>query len=85
MNIQTVTTTISSANQTAVPSYVRKSLNLKAGDRITWRVDKNSKKADITVLPQNWGTYMRGLGKEIWEGVDTDNYIKELRRGRKTR
>lgn len=82
MKIQTTATKLSNVNQTAVPSSVRKVLNLKKGDKILWEIDINSGSAKITTLPKNWGTYMRGLGAEVWKGVNVEEYIKELREDR---
>lgn len=83
MEIQTVSTTISVANQTAVPAPVRKKLNLKPGDKLLWQVDEKTQIAKVTTLPRKWGTYMRGLGQETWKGLGVDKYIKDGRKDRK--
>jgi bifunctional DNA-binding transcriptional regulator/antitoxin component of YhaV-PrlF toxin-antitoxin module len=85
MDIQTVSTTISNANQTAVPSLLRKLLDLKPGDTLFWKVNKKTKEVIIKQGPRKWGDYMSGLGKELWQGIDVDEYIREGREDRKIR
>jgi hypothetical protein len=29
--------------------------------------------------PENWAEYSRGLGAEIWEGIDPVEYVREVR------
>lgn len=82
MNSQIISTTLSIANQTAVPSLVRKMLNLKPGDKLLWEMETVRKLIKIKPFPRKWGKYMRGLGKNIWINTDTDKYIKDLRRDR---
>lgn len=82
MNSQIISTTLSIANQTAVPSLVREMLNLRPGDKLLWEMEKEKKLIKITPAPKKWGKYMRGLGKNIWIDTDTDKYIKVLRRDR---
>lgn len=79
------TSTVSVSNQTAIPSLIRKILGLKPGDRLLWKIDKAEKIVKLKPLPRLWGTYMRGLGKEVWEGIDVEKYIKEGRKDRKIR
>jgi len=78
--LQSVSSKISVANQVALPSLVRKHLNLKPGRKILWTISGDSVKVES--LPNNWGKYMRGLGKDIWKGENIENYIRELRKDR---
>lgn len=82
MDIQTVSTTISNANQTAVPSQVRRKYKLTAGSKLLWKINPHNDTIQIRVLPKKLGTYMRGLGKEVWKGIDVDEYIREGRQDR---
>ncbi len=82
MNPQTVSTSLSSANQTAVPSTVRQLLELQPGDKLLWRIDPELKQITIKPAPRQWGTYMRGLGKQVWQGEDAQEYVKKLRTDR---
>ena len=72
---------ISSKNQVVIPAIVRRALKLKSGSKLLWKVVKvnNSAQAIIELEPKDWAKYSRGLGKHIWEGVDIDDYIKQLR------
>ena len=84
MNLQTVISTISEANQTAVPSLIRKKLDLEPGDKLLWELESGSKSVKLTPAPKQWGKYMRGLGKQVWKNTDTESYIHKLRQDRKT-
>lgn len=68
---------VSSRNQIALPSAVRKQLNIQAGDRLLVDVQ-----GDVIVLlpkPENYVTYMAGLHKEVWRDVDPATYLNEER------
>lgn len=80
MNLQQ--STLSQKNQTVIPSAVRRTLNLQAGDKITWRVARhgNSVSAIAEPMPKNWTGYMAGLGKDMWKDVDIDEYVEQLRK-----
>jgi len=80
MDLQTVSSTISSSNQIALPSLVRKRLGLKPGKKILWTITDEEIKVES--LPSNWGKYMRGLGKEVWQKENVEKYINELRKDR---
>lgn len=83
MEIQTVSSTISKSNQLAVPSLLRKTLNIKAGDKVIWNIDPVSKTAKIKAAPKDWGEYLSGLGRHVWKGVDVEKFISEGREDRK--
>ncbi len=74
--------TISGRFQTVVPAVVRSQLDLKSGDKIIWRVIKKGGYTKILAepRPKSWAQFSRGLGKQIWESVDIDEYIQDLRR-----
>ncbi len=71
------TSTVSSANQTAIPALVRKSLGVQSGDRIVWEVDTAKSRAYVKPVPKDWVTYLRGAGRGTYGNPDV--YIKELR------
>lgn len=80
MDLQILPTTISTvsiANQTALPSLVRKSLNIKKGDRIIWEVDGKSQQVKVRAAPRDLVAYLHGSGKGVYGNVD--KYIKQLR------
>lgn len=67
--------------QTVIPQKIRQALRLNKGDEIIWTVKKTRGQpvAELYSKPKSWTEYMRGLGKEIWQGVDVNKYIKQLR------
>lgn len=79
--MQQIQSKISQKYQIVVPAQVRKLLNLKAGDRLIWRFIQTSTQPMVLTepVPKNWAKYTRGLGKDIWEKVDIDKYIQNLR------
>lgn len=80
--MQQIQSTISAKNQTVIPSPIRKVLQLKTGDKIVWRVitTNNQHVALAEPIPKSWTKYTRGLGKNIWQNIDIDSYIKNLRK-----
>lgn len=83
MDLQTYKSTLSESNQTAVPSMIRKLLELNAGDKLIWKLGPDGKSVKIKAAPKLWGSYMRGVGKNIWKGIDVEKYIREGRQDRK--
>ena len=79
--MQQIQSLISSKYQTVIPVKIRRRLNLKAGDRLIWRIINvgNQLKIITEPEPKNWAKYTRGLGKNIWKKVNIDKYIKNLR------
>jgi len=68
---------VSSRYQIAIPSAVRKRLDIQAGDRLLVDVQD-----DVIVLvpkPSNYTEQMTGLYKEIWEKQDSDQYLDDER------
>lgn len=78
-NIQS--TKISKRNQTVVPAAVRKSFNLKPGDKILWKIIYvgGSSKAIAEPAPKKWSKQSRGVGKALWKNINIDAYINNLR------
>lgn len=68
---------VSSKNQIVVPSVVRKKLGIKSGDYLLVSVWDQS----ITMIlePESYVEALRGLHKEVWEGVDVEEYINQER------
>lgn len=83
MQTQSILTNISVANQTAVPSEIRKLWQIKPGDKILWTLDPKTKTVGLQPVPAAWGAYMRGLGKNTWP-KDATAYVKTLREDRHT-
>jgi AbrB family looped-hinge helix DNA binding protein len=71
---KTVTVKVSSRNQIAMPRVARERLGIKAGDRLLVEVQDGM----LILLPQpeDYAARLAGLHREIWEGIDTDTYLK---------
>jgi AbrB family looped-hinge helix DNA binding protein len=68
---------VSTKHQIVVPSEARRALGIAAGDRLEVEVTP-----DAIVLrprPQRAGARLRGLGREVWQGIDPVDYVRELR------
>ncbi len=68
---------VSSRHQIAIPSTVRKSLNIKAGDNLL--VDVQDGVIVLIPKPSNYTSQMKGLYKEIWEKSNSENYLSNER------
>ncbi len=68
---------ISSKHQIAVPSAIRKELQLEAGDHLLAQV----RDGVIVLVPRRGDALdqLRGLHREIWAGQDVEAYIDEER------
>ena len=62
--------------QVVIPQAIRQKKNLKEGDAIIWDINEATGQITIMVKPQNFAQHIRGLGKEIWRQVDSDNYLE---------
>jgi len=71
------TVKVSKRYQIAVPSLARKLLNIKSGDRLL--VDIQDGMMVLIPEPENYTEAMAGMHKEIWQGVDAQEYIDEER------
>jgi AbrB family looped-hinge helix DNA binding protein len=68
---------VSKRYQIAVPALARQLLNIKSGDRLL--VDIQDGIMVLLPEPENYTEAMAGLHKEIWEGVDAQEYINQER------
>jgi looped-hinge helix DNA binding domain, AbrB family len=64
-----LTVKVSNRYQIALPSAVRKRLNIQAGDRLLADIQDGM----IILLPEpkDYAERLAGLHREIWQGVDT--------------
>jgi AbrB family looped-hinge helix DNA binding protein len=76
MGINT-TVKVSKRYQIAVPAVARKLLNIQKGDRLL--VDVQDGLLLLIPEPENYTETLSGLHKEIWEGIDIQEYIDEER------
>jgi AbrB family looped-hinge helix DNA binding protein len=68
---------VSSRFQIAIPSAVRKRLDIQAGDRLL--VDVQDDVIILVPKPSDYTEQMKGLYKEIWEKQDSDQYLNDER------
>jgi AbrB family looped-hinge helix DNA binding protein len=69
---------VSTKHQIVVPSEARARLGISAGDRLEVTVTDDS-----IILTRRGGRpsqRLRGLGAEIWRGIDPVEYVRSLRR-----
>jgi antitoxin component of MazEF toxin-antitoxin module len=60
-----------------IPLEIWAEIGLKPGDLVELRIEDGS----LIIAPSStsYADYMLGLHSEIWEGVDTDEYIRQER------
>ena len=68
---------VSKKHQIAVPSAVRKQLGITSGDQLL--VELRGGYAVLLPEPQDSGRRLRGLHREIWEGVEPQEYVRSER------
>lgn len=73
----TLSVKVSSRHQIAIPSTVRKGLNIKAGDKLLVNIQDGI----IVLIPKpiDYSSQMMGLYREIWENSDSDTYLADER------
>jgi AbrB family looped-hinge helix DNA binding protein len=67
---------VSTKHQIVVPSEARRRLGIEAGDRLDVEVTDST--LVIRKAPARPSSRLRGLGKEIWTGVDPVEYVRDL-------
>ena len=70
---------VSSKHQIAVPAEVRRRMDIEAGDYL--RVEVQDGVIMLIPEPTDPVEELRGLGREIWEGVDAQEYVDRERDG----
>jgi AbrB family looped-hinge helix DNA binding protein len=68
---------VSSKYQIAVPAEVRRELGIERGDHLI--VEVRDRFVVLKPEPVDAVEQLRGLHREIWEGIDPQQYIDELR------
>lgn len=63
--------------QIAVPSEIRRSLKIQAGDTLI--IDVQGEHAVLLREPDDWAEKSFGLHKEVWQDLDTDDYVRRER------
>ncbi|OQY47680.1 MAG: hypothetical protein B6242_04485 [Anaerolineaceae bacterium 4572_78] len=68
---------ISNRYQIAIPSLVRKQLNIHAGERLL--IDIHGNMIILLPQPQNFVQYLSGLHQDVWQGINTTQYLDKER------
>jgi len=69
---------VSSKYQIVIPKTVREALGLRPGDRLL--IVAEGDKAVLRLRPKSYAEHMRGLHKEVWQGIDATEYVREERK-----
>jgi AbrB family looped-hinge helix DNA binding protein len=69
---------VSTKHQIVVPSQARRALGIIPGDRLEVEVRDDS--IVLRPRPSRASERLRGLGSDMWHGVDPVEYVRELRR-----
>ncbi len=79
--MESATLTVSSQYQITIPKQLREELAIKPGQKLlAWVQDwAKSKAIALVPKPKSLADYTLGLGKEIWDKVDIDEYIQKER------
>jgi bifunctional DNA-binding transcriptional regulator/antitoxin component of YhaV-PrlF toxin-antitoxin module len=62
-----------------IPEEILKRAGFKPGIEIIWLYDEDTSQILLMEKPKNFAKTMKGLGKELWQDVDINTYIKEER------
>jgi AbrB family looped-hinge helix DNA binding protein len=68
---------VSSKLQISVPAEARRKLGIEAGDQLTVEVHDNS--ITLRPVPKSYSKRLRGLYRDLWDGVDPDEYVRQER------
>lgn len=75
------TLTISPQGQITIPKDWRKYLSLEPGKKVLAQLKIQDKSRVVTLVPdpKNWADYVAGLGQDVWNMVDVDEYLTKER------
>jgi AbrB family looped-hinge helix DNA binding protein len=68
---------VSTKHQIAVPSEARRRLGIEAGDRLS--VELTDDAIVLRRRPDRPSERLRGVGSEVWKGVDPVAYVRHMR------
>lgn len=72
------TSTVTTKYQVVIPKNIRRAVKIKTGDKVTMQT-----MGDLIILhppkKQGWASSLRGLGKNLWRGIDPLDYINQER------
>ncbi len=68
---------VSNRFQIAVPAEARRRLSIKEGDHLL--VDVREDSIVLVPEPRDYAARLRGLHREVWEGVEPQEYVRQER------
>ncbi|MCL4862372.1 MAG: AbrB/MazE/SpoVT family DNA-binding domain-containing protein [Caldilineaceae bacterium] len=68
---------VSDKYQVVIPREVRQKLNLQPRDTLLFLIDGDT--VIVRPRPASFTEALRGLHREVWAGVDVDEWLKEER------
>lgn len=68
---------VSSKHQISLPSEARRKLGIEAGDRLSVEVIDDA--LILRLRSTRPSERLRGLGSEVWKGVDPLDFVRRLR------
>jgi bifunctional DNA-binding transcriptional regulator/antitoxin component of YhaV-PrlF toxin-antitoxin module len=65
--------------QTTIPKNIREKAKLGVGDELIWKYDEIRDEILVIRKPKCFSDAFWGLGKEIWEKENGDEYVRKER------
>ena len=62
-----------------IPKEIIEMSGLKPGAEIIWMFDEETRQILLMEKPENFAKALRGMGKEMWQKVEVNDYIQEER------
>lgn len=72
-----VTVKVGPKYQVVIPKELRKKLDIKPSDNVL--VEEIEGMVVVIPRPKSFTKFLRGLGKEVWEGVEATEYVRKER------
>jgi bifunctional DNA-binding transcriptional regulator/antitoxin component of YhaV-PrlF toxin-antitoxin module len=70
---------IDNNSYTKVPDEIINRAGLKPGADIIWFYDEKTRQIILMEKPIDFSQALRGLGKELWNNINTTQYVREER------
>ncbi len=69
-----ITTRVSKKSQIVIPKKIRDTVGISEGDELI--VDVEGDKVILKVKPKSYTKRLKGLHKNVWEGIDPKKYVR---------
>lgn len=67
--------------QTTIPKDIREKAKLDVGDGLIWKYDELRDEIIVIRKPKRFSDALWGLGKEMWDQENGDEYVQKEREG----